>query len=85
MMEVLAGADVPRLKLGVRGEGRGGRELADYVLEPFGEAERSRAREMVELAAKAVSMVHREGIVKSMNEFNGRLVGGTSDLEEDQD
>lgn len=61
----------PRVKLGVRGEGRGEADLADYVLEEFLDAELETAASLVVLGADAVRAVFEEGITAAMNRFNG--------------
>lgn len=63
------GTGFPRLRLGVRGEGPTG-DLADYVLAPFDDDERSVVDEMISLAADAVSVGVYEGLGRAMNRFN---------------
>jgi PTH1 family peptidyl-tRNA hydrolase len=83
VMDALGENEIPRLKLGVRGPGRGDRELADYVLDPFDLAELPLVERMVETAADAVLTFRREGIVAAMNEFNRRPA--RRDVEDDMD
>ena len=78
LIETLLSTEFPRIKLGVRGEGREEAELADYVLEQFDEDERPVADELVSLAVDAVDAVLREGIAAAMNEFNSRAVARVS-------
>jgi PTH1 family peptidyl-tRNA hydrolase len=59
----------PRLRVGVRGADLSG-DLADYVLSPFGVAEREAAKAAVLRAADAVEATLREGFDRAMNEFN---------------
>jgi PTH1 family peptidyl-tRNA hydrolase len=69
---------IPRLRLGVRGAGRGEAELADYVLEPFEAAEEPVAAALVDLGVEAVEAVLEKGVEAAMNAYNGRSVS-TSD------
>jgi PTH1 family peptidyl-tRNA hydrolase len=66
----LIGCGFPRLRVGVRGEGKVG-DLAEYVLAPFGADEAERARSMVLRACDAVELAIREGIERAMNRYNG--------------
>jgi len=76
--------DFPRLRLGVRGEGRGEIDLADYVLGPFEPDEETVAEALVKLGAEAARSVLLEGVETTMNRFNGRTVVVTpEDREED--
>ncbi len=61
----------PRVKLGVRGEGRADADLADYVLDEFHDAELETAASLVVLGADAVQTVFEEGVAAAMNRFNG--------------
>lgn len=69
IIAALGTEQIPRLRLGIRGE-RVSRDTADYVLRPFDKAERDDAAEMVEDAADAVEAILRSGIVAAMNRFN---------------
>jgi PTH1 family peptidyl-tRNA hydrolase len=60
----------PRLRLGVRGEGREEAELADYVLQPFEPDEEPVAAGLVVLGADAVEAVLRDGLEAAMNAYN---------------
>lgn len=62
--------EFPRLKLGVRGCGREGEDLAEYVLREFDPSERAVAAALVSLGADAVEAVVEEGILAAMNRFN---------------
>jgi PTH1 family peptidyl-tRNA hydrolase len=63
------GNDFPRLRVGVRGEDILG-DLADYVLSPFGDRERTTADAEVERAADAVEMALRDDFERAMNVYN---------------
>jgi PTH1 family peptidyl-tRNA hydrolase len=65
--------EFPRVKLGVLGEGRHSRELADYVLDGFLPDERPVVGTMVELGADAVEAVLREGVEAARRAFNGAV------------
>jgi PTH1 family peptidyl-tRNA hydrolase len=63
--------DFARIKLGILGEGRPSRDLADYVLDAFHPEERPRVAAMVEQGADAVAAVLEDGIVAAQRAFNG--------------
>lgn len=69
VIQSLGTQGIPRLRLGVRGQG-GREDTADYVLAPFEKDERDPAAEMIETAADAVETVLRDGLARAMNEFN---------------
>jgi len=71
LIESLAVSEFPRVKLGVLGEGRHRRELADYVLGPFHPDERPVVATMVERAADAVEAVLRDGVDVAQRAYNG--------------
>ena len=75
LVEVLGTKAFPRVKLGVRGEGRDARDLADYVLDRFLPAERETVARMVALGADAVEAVVASGVEKAQRAFNGDLAG----------
>ena len=68
---------LPRVKLGVRGEGREQIELADYVLEEFESAEMPIAEGLADLGAEAVESVLENGIETTMNRYNASFVTRT--------
>jgi PTH1 family peptidyl-tRNA hydrolase len=74
LIEALGSGGFPRLRLGVRGEGRDDRDLAGYVLDSFPRDEFPIARELSELAADAVRVVCADGLEAAMNRYNGRRV-----------
>jgi PTH1 family peptidyl-tRNA hydrolase len=71
-IDALATERIPRLRLGVRGAGRGDEPLADYVLTPFDPEERPIASELVERAADVVEAVLEHGLEAAMNAHNRR-------------
>jgi PTH1 family peptidyl-tRNA hydrolase len=71
LVESLAAREFPRVKLGVLGEGRHSRDLADYVLDRFHPDERPTLSTMVDLAADAVEMVLRDGVLAAQRAYNG--------------
>jgi len=75
LVEALGTCEFPRVRLGVRGDGRGAQDLADYVLGAFGADELRRVEALVELASQAVERAIGDGLERAMNEFNGREVG----------
>lgn len=75
LIEVLGTSEFPRVRLGVRGEGRDERDLADYVLDAFLESELPVAEELADLGADAVEEVIESGLETAMNRYNGRRAG----------
>ena len=71
LIESLAVREFPRVKLGVLGEGRHSRDLADYVLDRFHPDERPTVAAMVDLAADAVAMVLKDGVEAAQRAYNG--------------
>jgi PTH1 family peptidyl-tRNA hydrolase len=71
LIETLGAREFPRVKLGVLGEGRHSRDLADYVLDGFLPDERPVVATMVELGADAVEAVLRDGVDAAQRAFNG--------------
>lgn len=59
----------PRMRLGVRGEGRG-RDTADYVLSDFEAGEIDLLDDMLDRAVAAVRMALRRGLATAMNHYN---------------
>ena len=62
----------PRVKLGIRGQGREGAALVDYVLEDFEAEERPIVEEMIQVGADAVEVVVRKDLRSAMEAYNGR-------------
>lgn len=85
LIEVLGTGEFPRLRLGVRGEGRDERDLADYVLDRFRDGELPLAEALADLGADAVEDVIDAGLETAMNRYNGRWAGQAErdDREED--
>lgn len=71
LIDALRTTDFPRVRLGVRGEGREDLDLAEYVLSEFLEAESEAAERLVELGAQAVRGIVEHGIEPAMNLYNG--------------
>jgi PTH1 family peptidyl-tRNA hydrolase len=71
ILDALQSRTLARLRLGVRGEGRGDRALADYVLAPFETEELPVAERLIELGADAVESILTDGVTPAMNRFNG--------------
>ena len=69
IISCLGSQDFPRIRIGIRGKGRG-QELTDYVLRKFDKEEKSIIAKAVARAALAVKLIIREGITKAMNEYN---------------
>ena len=65
----LGGEDIPRLRIGV-GSPPDGRDAADWVLSRFGKHEKDEIDLAIMRAADAVELWAREGMDKSMNQFN---------------
>jgi len=74
VIDALGTDSIPRLRLGVRGRGREGRDLADYVLDAFEPAEQAVAEDLVQLGAEAVEAVLGVGLRTAMNSYNARFV-----------
>jgi len=71
LIEHLAAREFARVKLGVLGEGRHSRDLADYVLDRFHPDERPTLGPLVDLAADAVEVVLRDGVEVAQRAYNG--------------
>jgi PTH1 family peptidyl-tRNA hydrolase len=71
LIESLGLREFPRVKLGVLGEGRHSRDLADYVLDGFLPDERAVVGTMVDLGADAVEAVLRDGVETAQRAYNG--------------
>ena len=61
-----------RIRLGVSGEGRRERPLADYLLDRFEPEEQPTVSESVTLAADAIDCALEVGFERAMNRFNRR-------------
>ena len=82
LIDVLGHGDFSRVRLGVRGNGRDDRELADYVLEPFEADEEPLAQRIAAAGADAVECLLGEGLVAAMNRFNGLELAGPAGPQE---
>ena len=71
----------PRVKLGIRGMGREGADLTDYVLEEFDPDERSVIEKLIELGADSVESAIERDLPAAMSLFNRRsaLAPGSAD------
>lgn len=76
LIEVLGIREFPRVKLGIRGEGRLESDLAEYVLKPFLTEERPAVAAMVSAGADAVECAIAEGLEAAMRRFNGSASRG---------
>ncbi len=84
VLEELGTQQVPRLRLGVRGQGRR-RDTAAYVLEPFDDTEVAELDEMLDRAVAAVRMILRRGLSTAMNTCNQRPKIETTNPQETAD
>jgi PTH1 family peptidyl-tRNA hydrolase len=71
---VLGHGDFLRIKVGV-GRPPDGGDVAGYVLNSFGVAERARLEAVVANSAAAVETLLARGAAQAMNEFNNRDIG----------
>ena len=71
LIESCGTSQFPRVKLGILGEGRHGRDLADYVLDAFHPDERPIVASMVEAGADAVAAILETGIEAAQRAYNG--------------
>jgi PTH1 family peptidyl-tRNA hydrolase len=62
--------DFPRIRLGVRGNGRGSANLAEYLLTAFDDGEKGAVDALVAQAVLAVKMAVEQGVDSAMNRFN---------------
>jgi PTH1 family peptidyl-tRNA hydrolase len=71
VIESLATTEIPRLRLGVRGERYSrSRDLADYVLEPFAKEDRKPFEEALEKAVEVLHVWLSDGIDAAMKRAN---------------
>ena len=70
IVDTLASEEFPRVRVGIR-KGDFAGELADYVLDPFPDADVLVVQEMVDRAADAVLVALADGVTAAMNRFNG--------------
>lgn len=74
--------DYSRLRIGIeRAGGRGERPLSDFVLDRFGSSERSAIVELMPTFERLVETWIRNGVAKTMNEFNRRPRPPETDLD----
>jgi PTH1 family peptidyl-tRNA hydrolase len=70
LIEVLGTPDFPRVRLGVKGEGRDDGDLADYVLDSFELDELQHVGPLIDLGVEGVEEILERGIEAAMNRFN---------------
>ncbi len=71
VLSLLGTAEIPRLRLGVRGERYSRRrDLADYVLEPFAKEDREPFEQAVERAVEVLHVWLSDGIDAAMKNAN---------------
>jgi PTH1 family peptidyl-tRNA hydrolase len=70
LIEVLGRSDFPRVRLGVKGEGRDEEELADYVLGSFELDELQHVGPLIDLGVSGVEEILEQGLESAMNRFN---------------
>ena len=75
LIDLLGNRDFRRVRLGIRGSGRGEQDLAEYVLSPFDPHELVPAQELVDLGVQAVEAILNHALRAGMDEFNRRSVG----------
>jgi PTH1 family peptidyl-tRNA hydrolase len=84
VIEELGTQRVPRLRLGVRGEGRS-LDTAGYVLDAFDDTELVALDEMLDRAVAAVRSILRRGLSTTMNTYNQRPNPETTNPQETPD
>ncbi len=84
VLDELGTQQVPRLRLGIQGVGRG-RDTAGYVLECFDETELAAVDEMLDRAVGAVRTILRRGLSVAMNTYNQRPRADTTNPQETPD
>ena len=84
VLEELGTQQVPRLRLGVRGQDRK-RDTAGYVLEAFDETELAVLDKMLDRAVAAVRMILRRDLVTAMNTYNQLPKNETTNSQETPD
>ena len=65
--------DFPRLRVGIGRRDDDRREIAGYVLAPFGRDEEPLRDRVVERACRQIECWLSEGLAKAMSQFNGRI------------
>jgi PTH1 family peptidyl-tRNA hydrolase len=68
--ESIESRDYARLRVGVEGDREEDEDLADYVLRPLTDDDRSVFRGVIERGVEAVRFILGEGLQKAMNKFN---------------
>ncbi|OGV39010.1 MAG: aminoacyl-tRNA hydrolase [Lentisphaerae bacterium GWF2_49_21] len=70
----LGSADFARLRIGI-GRKTDNPDKKDYVLSEFDERESELFIKVIDMTAEAVKLLLHRGIEKTMNEYNGRMLG----------
>jgi PTH1 family peptidyl-tRNA hydrolase len=85
ILSALGTNEVPRLRVGVKGERyvQGERDLADYVLEPFSQAEQAAFDEAVSRAVESLRLWLSDGIDIAMRRANRKPSSPGSALSSD--
>jgi PTH1 family peptidyl-tRNA hydrolase len=71
LIEVLGTSEFPRVRLGVRGEGRDDEDLADYVLDSFELDELQLVGPLIDAGVSAVEEILAQGLEAAMSRYNG--------------
>ncbi len=82
IMAHVGSRDFARVRVGVGRQPAEG-DLVRHVLQPYSEAAWQRMREVVELAADAVTTLVRDGVDAAMNRYNGQAVGPAAAAKEE--
>lgn len=69
----LATRDFPRLRIGIGRDENAGRQITGYVLSRFSPAETELLEKVLDRACDQVECWLSDGILKAMNQFNGRI------------
>ena len=75
----IGSTEFPRIRLGIAGYRVS--DGAEFVLAPFGRAQKKELDELLDLAAQSVASIISEGVEKSMAKFNRRARGQQTEEE----
>ena len=75
----IGSTEFPRIRLGIAGYRVS--DGAEFVLAPFGRAQKKELDELLDLAAQALASIISEGVEKSMAKFNRRARGQQTEEE----
>lgn len=70
IIEALSTEDFNRLRIGIGAQDAGSRDLSEYVLEEFSEAESRRIDKIIDGASSAIRLYIAEGTESAMNAYN---------------